>query len=166
MTLKAAGLSLLLFVYDCASGPPSGAETQLPIEGASAGGEIDAMISTKLDKRLLEEIQIRREIASSEGKNMSEAEQGPYSVTIELAETLSISRGGTREEDFKELERRVSASQEGLIAALQELNVDEYERQVLSNSISTTLTLDQMQEIAKRGDVKMIRLVKVEKIVP
>ncbi len=120
----------------------------------------------KLDKRLVEEIRIRRESGLAEGKSLEEISREPFDVTIELVEPLSVPTGLPREEALEEMERQAALVQSGVIQALRSMGIKEFESQVLSNSIATTLTLDQIQEVAKREDVKIVRLVKIEKVIP
>ncbi len=120
----------------------------------------------KLDQRLIEEIRIRRESGLAAGKSLEEIAQEPFDVTIELVQPLSIPTGMPRQQALKEMEGQAEQAQAGVVDSLRALGVTKFERQILSNSIATTLTLDQIQEIAKQDDVKIIRLVKVEKVIP
>ncbi len=119
----------------------------------------------KLDQRLIEEIRVRRESGLAAGKSLEEIVQEPFDVTIELVQPLSIPTGMPRQQALKEMQRQAEQAQAGVVDSLRTLGVTQFERQILSNSIAATLTLDQIQEIAKRGDVKIIRLVKVEKVI-
>lgn len=120
----------------------------------------------KLDQRLIEEIRIRRESGVVEGRSLEEIAQEPFEVTIELVETLGVPSGMTREEALKEMDLQAEMVQAGVVDTLHSLGVTKLERQILSNSIVVTLTPDQIQEVTKRDDIKIIRLVKVEKVIP
>ena len=120
----------------------------------------------KLDERLLNEIRIRQEKGLAEGRNPEEIAQDPFDVTIELVQPLSIPTGMPRQQALEEMERQAGEAQAGVVDSLRALGVTEFERLILSNSVAVTLTVDQIQEIAKRDDVKIIRLVKVEKVIP
>lgn len=118
----------------------------------------------KLDKRLIEEIRVRRESDLIEGKTPQETERDKFVVTIELVDTLEIPSGMTRERAIREMEKRAKQAQAGVIDTLRSIGVTDFERLILSNSIATTLTIDQINEIARRSDVKNIRLVKEEEV--
>lgn len=156
---------LLLWLLSC-TGPASpageppvpGSPEPTPVGGTTVGLE-------KLDQRLIEEIRIRREIGLAAGKSLEEIAQEPFEVTIELLQPLSIPTGMPRQQALEEMERQAEQAQAGVVESLHALGVTEFERQILSNSIAATLTLDQITEIAKRDDVKIIRLVKVEKVI-
>jgi hypothetical protein len=120
----------------------------------------------RLDQRLIEEIRTRRESGLAEGKSLEEIAQEPFDVTIELVQPLSIPTGMPRQQALKEMEQQAEQAQAGVVDSLRALGVTRFEQLILSNSIATTLTLDQIQEITKRDDVKIIRLVKVEKVIP
>jgi hypothetical protein len=120
----------------------------------------------KLDQRLAEEIRTRHESGLAEGKGLEEIAQEPFDVTIELVQPLSVPTGMSRQQALKEMEKQAEQAQAGVVDSLYALGVTEFDRLILSNSIAVTLTLEQIQEIAKRNDVKIIRLVKVEKVIP
>lgn len=119
----------------------------------------------KLDQRLIEEIRVRRESGLAAGKSLEEIVQEPFGVTIELVQPLSIPTGMPRQQALKEMQRQAEQAQAGVVDCLRALGVTEFERLTVSNSVAATLTLDQIQEIARRDDVKIIRLVKVEKVI-
>lgn len=118
----------------------------------------------KLDKRLTEDIRIRRENMLATGKTSDEIAQESFYVTIELTQPPSIPIGVPRQQAFKEIEQQVRQAQADVVDHLRSLGITKFERQILSNSIAATLTLEQIQEIAKRDDVNFIRLVKVDKV--
>ena len=120
----------------------------------------------KLDQRLIEEMAIRRETGLAKGKSPQEIAQEPFDVTIELVGSLGVPTGLSRKKALEEMEKQADQAQAGVVDALRGMGVTEFERLILSNSIAVTLTLEQIQEIGKRSDVKVIRLVKVEKVVP
>jgi hypothetical protein len=124
------------------------------------------MVIEKLDERLVEEIQIRREMGVAAGRSLEEIGQEPFAVTIELVQPLSIPTTRDRQQALEELERQAEEAQAAIVESLRAMGVTELERLILSNSIATTLTFDQIKEIAKRDDLRIIRLVKVEKIIP
>ena len=123
------------------------------------------MSSEKFDQRLVEEIRIRRESGLAAGKSLEKIAQEPFDVTIELVQLLSIPTGMPRQQALKEMQRQAEHVQAGVVDCLHALGVTEFEQITLSNSVAVTLTLDQIQEMAKRDDVKIIRLVKVEKVI-
>jgi hypothetical protein len=120
----------------------------------------------KLDPRLVQEIAIRDRIGLANGKSLDEIVREPFDVTVELVQPLSMPTGMSRKRALEEMEKQAEQAQAGVTGALRAMGVTEFERLLLSNSISVTLTLDQIQEIAQRSDVKIIRLIKVEKVVP
>ena len=128
-------------------------------------GKKSTMSFKKLDQRLTEDIRIRRESMLATGKSLGEIEQESFDVTIELTQPLNIPMGMHRQQAFEEIERQVEQTQAGVVDYLRALGITTFKRQILSNSIAATLTLGQIQEIAKRDDVKVIRLVKVEKVI-
>ena len=119
----------------------------------------------KLDQRLIEEIDTLRENGLAAGKSLEEIAGEPFDVTIELVQALDIPTGMPRQQALKELKQQSEQVQEGVADSLNALGIRKFERQILSNSIATTLTINQIQEIANRDDVKIIRLVKVEKVI-
>lgn len=119
----------------------------------------------KLDQRLIEEIRIQRESGLAAGKSLEEIAQEPFDVTIELMQSLIIPKGMPREQVLEEMGRQAEQAQAGIVDALRALGVLKFERQILSNSIAVSLTLDQIEGIAKQEDVKIIRLVKVDKVI-
>jgi hypothetical protein len=118
----------------------------------------------KLDKRLIEEIQISKESGLVEGKTPEETGREKFNVTIELVDPLRIPSGMPRDKAIKDMEKQADQVQAGVVGTLRSLGVTDFERLVLSNSIAATLTLGQIKEIAKRDDVKIIRLVKEEDV--
>jgi hypothetical protein len=124
-----------------------------------------AMNSDKLDQRLIEEIRIRHEQLLTTKKAIKSIANELFNVSIELVTPLKAPTGISRQQAIKEMERQAEQIQAGVVKTLIALNVTEFERQILSNSISTQLTLDQIQTIAKIDDVKIIRLVKAEKVI-
>lgn len=118
----------------------------------------------KLDKRLTEDIRIRRENMLATGKTPDEIAQESFYVTIELKQTPSIPIGVPRQQAFRKIEQQVRQAQADIVDRLRSMGVTRFKRQILSNSIAATLTLSQIQEIAKRDDVNLIRLVKVDKV--
>lgn len=124
------------------------------------------MVSDKLDQRLIEEIGLRRDSGLDSGKSEEEIAQELFPVTVDLEEVLSIPKGMTRQQTMEQMERAAEESQAGVVEALQGIGVSDFERQTFSNSIATLLTIEQIEEIANRSDVKVIRLVRVEKVIP
>lgn len=156
--------SLWLFSCTGALAPKGEQTTPGSLDSTSTGDT--SMSFEKFDQRLIEEVRVRKESGLAEGKRLEEIEQEMFDVTIELVEPLSIPTGMPREDALKEMEQQAEKAQAGVEDTLRSLGVIEFERQILSNSIAVTLTLGQIQEIAKRDDVKIIRLVKAEKLTP
>lgn len=159
-------LCCLLWLLSCTSEPPATGVPTIPSSLApnEVGGT--TMDVSKLDQRLIEEIRVRRESGLAAGKSEEEIAQELYAVTIELVQSLSIPKGLTRQQTMEEMERAAEESQAGVAEALWGMGVTDFERQILSNSIATLLTIEQIEEIASRNDVKIIRLVRVEKVIP
>ena len=124
------------------------------------------MNTDKLDGRLIEEIRIRRENGLAAGKSLDKVAQETFPVTIELTQPIDTPKGLSRQQVLKEIEKQVEQFQSGVVDNLRKIGITEYQRQILSNSISATLTLYQIQKIARRNEVGIIRLVKVDKVVP
>lgn len=113
----------------------------------------------KLDSRLINEIQYRR---IDKNISLEEMAKEKFEVSIELVESLIIPKGLSREEALENLKAQAVMAQAGVVSQLESENVTEFERQFLTNTINATLTLDQIQSIALRNDVRIIRLVKDE----
>jgi hypothetical protein len=141
---------------------PSPKPRRVSMKGFDDGGTI--MSSEKLDKRLVEEIQARREGWSTSGKSQKALAREQFDVTIEFVQPPSIPTGMQRQQALEEIQRQVEQIQAGVVTTLHAWGITNFQRQILSNSIAVTLTLDQIQEIAKRDDVRIIRLVKPERV--
>ncbi len=120
---------------------------------------------SKMDRRLLEDIQKRRQRVILERRATQELVIDQYQVTIELNQMIKPLQGATREETIRDMERQAQAYQASLIDALRDIGVTEFQVLLLSNSIKTSLTTEQIDKIAKHPDVKMIRLVQPEKVI-
>jgi hypothetical protein len=157
-------LGLLLWLVSCTDSLSPTGEPPDPgsLEPSGVGGA--PLSFEKLDQRLIEEIRTRRESGLAEGKSLEEIAQEPFDVTIELVQPPSIPTGIPRQQVLKEMKQQAEQAQAGVVDSLHALGITDFERLTLSNSIATTLTLDQIQELARRDDVKIIRLVKVEKV--
>lgn len=140
-------------------------ESGVPDSPEPTGEGSIIMSFEKLDQRLIEEIRIQRESGLAAGKSLEEIAQEPFDVTIELMQSLIIPKGMPREQVLEEMGRQAEQAQAGIVDALRALGVLKFERQILSNSIAVSLTLDQIEGIAKQEDVKIIRLVKVDKVI-
>lgn len=114
----------------------------------------------KLDKALLEEIAARRESRSAPGELLDQR----FEVEIELAQSIAMPKDLPRQQALQELARLVERSQADVVAKLQALGVDELERLLLANSLATTLTLEQIGEISRHEDVRLIRLRRLRKV--
>lgn len=139
--------------------PFAAAAGETPMLSAQAE-EVELMNSDKLDKALREEIAARHEAHSPSGDLMSER----FEVEIELAESIAAPQGMPRQQALQELERRVERSQADVVASLQALGVTDFERLLLANALATTLTLEQIGEISRHEDVRLIRLRRVRKV--
>jgi hypothetical protein len=112
----------------------------------------------------MEEVQERCERARAEGKTNQELAAEQYQVTIELKQILSPRKGKTRKETITDLEREAQAHRASVVNALTSMGVTNFKALPLSNSLKTDLTMEQIDKIAKHPDVKIVRLVKPEKV--
>lgn len=116
------------------------------------------MISRKLDRSLLAEVDLRRKSTdTSEGL-------GDFKVIIELADDLAAPDSGSRDEKLTEMKQMAERSQASLVAHLESLGVSQFESLTLSNSIATELTFEQIESVAGREDVRRIRLRRIERV--
>jgi hypothetical protein len=122
-------------------------------------------MTSKMDQRLIREIQERRQRATVEGKTTQEFALERYQVTIELKRTLSPPKGKTRAEAISNLEGQAQAHQASIVNALTSMGVADFQVLLLSNSIKTSLTMEQIDKIAKHSDVKIVCLVKPERVI-
>ena len=118
----------------------------------------------KMDRRLLEEIQERSQRRIIERREIQESTAEQYQVTIELNQTISPPKGKSREETIRDMEKQAQAYQASIINALRDMGVNDFQVLLLSNSIKTNLTTEQIDKVGKHPDVKIIRLVKPEKV--
>ncbi len=121
-------------------------------------------MTSKLDHRLVREIQERRQRAEVKEKTTQERASDRYQVTIEFEQALSPRKGKSRTEAISNLKAQAQAHQASVVNALASMGVTDFETLPLSNSIKTSLTIGQIDEIAKHPDVKIVRLVKLEKV--
>lgn len=122
-------------------------------------------MTSKMDRRLIREIEERRQRASVEGKTAQEFALEEYQVTIELQQTLSPPKGMARADAISHLEGQAQAHQSSIVNVLTSMGVADFKVLPLSNSIKTSLTTEQINEIAKHPDVKIVRLVKPERVI-
>jgi hypothetical protein len=133
--------------------------------GQKVVGKGQSMLS-KMDERLVSEIQERRQRGTAEGKTDQELGLERYEVTIELKHTLRPPKGKTRIEAIRDLEREAQAHQASIANVLISMGVTNFQSLPLSSSIKTSLTLAQIDEIAKHPDVSIVRLIKPERVIP
>jgi hypothetical protein len=119
----------------------------------------------KLDRRLLDEVQVRRQRAMAAGKTAHDLASERYQVTIELAQAIRPSKGQTRAETLRELERQTHTRQDEVTNLLTSMGVTDFQALPLSNSIKTSLTIAQIDKIAEHPEVKIVRLVKPERVI-
>jgi hypothetical protein len=110
------------------------------------------MPSATIDPNLAEEI--RR----------VQAEGDPHRripALIELSEPLEVPPGA----QMAELERRARERQAGVVEHLSRLGVSSgVQRSTLANAVSVALTPEEIAEIARRDDVRVIRLDRAEQV--
>lgn len=121
-------------------------------------------MTSKVDRRLLGEIEERRQRALAAAPGPASAENR-YEITIELTRPLAPRRKGSRAETLADLESQAKVAQASLVEALSVIGVVDFRVLALSNSIKTTLTKEQIAKIAEHPDVKVVRLVKLEKVI-
>lgn len=151
--------SLIGVLWLCTGCPeaPSAGQARTPIGTSEGVGLVNA---EKLDKALLEEIAARRESRSAPGELLDQR----FEVEIELAQSIAMPKDLPRQQALQELARLVERSQADVVAKLQALGVDDFERLLLANSLATTLTLEQIGEISRHEDVRLIRLRRLRKV--
>ena len=120
---------------------------------------------SKVDRRLITEIQQRSQRARDEGMTHQELALQRYQVSIELKQTLIPRNGLTRAETLNDLKRQAQSHQASMVKMLKSMGVASFKVLPLSNSIKTYLTAEQIDEIAKHPDVKIIRFVKPEIVI-
>jgi hypothetical protein len=121
------------------------------------------MVSRKFDKRLMEEVKKKKD--EIRAKKIA-TEEVKIPVVIEHSQKLLIPKRGHREEKIKNLKRKASKLQKPIVDKLVSLGVKrkKIRQQWISNMLSTELTIEQLEEIAKLDEVKIIRLEKIEKV--
>ena len=114
------------------------------------------MLQEDFDARLQAEIERRKAIGSDE----------PYSVIIECLGTTIVSQG-IRSQALEQLKNEVKRLQRDVMEELERLGVDlsKTQQQALSNSISASLTLDQLTAESLLSKVKFIRLSTIDHVV-
>ena len=112
------------------------------------------MTSKKLEPRLEREISAVR--ASGKGDR-------PIPVIIEHAEVVFASQGDSRG-GMADLEARVKHLQKGIVEQLAQFGAPDIQQSVLANLIGASLRPQQIEAIAAREDVKVIRLNREEQV--
>jgi hypothetical protein len=120
------------------------------------------MSSKKFDKLLKDEILVIKKQTRDE--DLEKLKELKFEVTIEVIGSYKHSSNLSRQEAREEMEHQSEQFQAGIVESLNLMGITEYDRLVLSNSIAAALTMSQIQEIAMRDEVKMIRLVKIQKV--
>jgi hypothetical protein len=112
------------------------------------------MTSEKLEPRLAQEISAARAAGDDDR---------PIPVIIEHSEVVFASQGDQRG-GMADLEARVKHLQKGIVQQLAEFGAPDIQQSVLANLISTSLRPSQVEAIAAREDVKIIRLNREEQV--
>lgn len=87
-----------------------------------------------------------------------------YPVIIEFRESVELPANAQRALKEELLDKRTKSIQSSVVSLLESLGITKYSQLVLSNSLSTRLSVTQLLEIASRPEVKRIRLLKTDQI--
>jgi hypothetical protein len=109
------------------------------------------MTSEKLEPRLQREIGAVKEAGHGDRK---------IPVLIEHVEGVFAREGG----DVADLEARVRHLQKGIVDQLSQFGAPDIQQSVLANLISASLEPRQIEVIADRDDVKVVRLNREEQV--
>lgn len=114
----------------------------------------------KLDPRLIAKI----DTTTSKGIDGQEAK---FPVLIEHNDAIKLDNTGKRDrhENIKELEHQVLQKHSAIISKLKQIRADQNFRVLpFANSVYAELTYDQIMEMSKLEDIKMIRLSTKDKV--
>jgi hypothetical protein len=114
----------------------------------------------KLDPRLIAKI----DTTTSKGVDGQEAK---FQVLIEHNDPIKLDNTGERDrqENIKELEHQVLQKLSAIISKLKHIRADQNFRVLpFANSVYAELTYDQIMEMSKLEDIKMIRLSTEDKV--
>jgi len=113
-----------------------------------------AMTDGKLEPRLEAEIRTARDEGDSDRR---------IPVIIELSEVVSATEGDARG-GLSDLEARVRHLQKGIVEQLAQFGARDIQQSVLANLISVALSPAEIEIIATREDVKIVRLNREERV--
>lgn len=147
-----------------AAGHPRSGDAWVAASEVVAQLDEPVMHTEKLDRSLIEEINVRIEAARGEGTSPEALQHATFDVVIELAQSPAPPKGLPRDQAYREMERQVEQAQAAVVATLQRMGVTTFDRLVLSGGIVTTLTLDQIHQISGEPDVRLIRLRQIRKV--
>lgn len=114
--------------------------------------EVDNEMALKMDRRLLAAIRER-------------SGRGLFPVTIELRHAVRPVTDGSRANTMKKLKDRLHRHHSDVINLLTSMEVQDIQILSLSNSIKTRLTADQIEKVADHPDVKIVRLIRADKLI-
>ena len=113
------------------------------------------MDGEKLEPRL------EQELARAEAAGLADQ---PIPVLIELDPQVRAISGGERKAALTDLEQRTVTMQKALLEHLAKLKAQNVQRSSLVNAVSAELTPEQIRMVAARGDVRMVRLARMEQV--
>lgn len=87
-----------------------------------------------------------------------------YPVIIEFRKSVELPARMDRDQKEEFLEERAKSIVSGVVSLMESLGVSDYTQLVLSNSLSTRLSVPQLFEIVSRPEVRRIRLTKADQV--
>ena len=112
------------------------------------------MMDGKLEPRLEAEIRTARDEGETDRR---------IPVIIEHSEVVSVTEGGAPG-GLSDLEARVQHLQKGIVEQLTQFGARDIQQSVLANVITVALSPAEIESIATREDVKIVRLNREERV--
>lgn len=125
------------------------------------------MSTEKFEPRLITHIEDQRRRATQGGPTATAVDDTPLRVTISHPESIRASEDADSDRDgsLRELETRTRRSQRDLVEALAQIAPQAtISQHALTNAVTVELTPPQLDRIADRDDVAIVRLEKLDKV--
>ena len=115
------------------------------------------MATQKLEPRLTAFIEEQKIRATAARMAAAAVDDVPIEVTISHHETVRAAEGAPEPARLDDLQARVRASQQPILDRLREMRATEPIAHTLTNSVTTSLTPRQLEQIAELDEVDIIR---------
>jgi serine protease AprX len=123
--------------------------------GGALGEKVAEKVIPKLDRRLAKVLAEKKTEADEKAK---------IKVLITLEKSVGVPADKPRAEILKAMRERTAEAQKGVLELLDSLGVEEVKQLSIVNGVVAALTPSQLQRVAEREDVKLMRLVTREKV--